>query len=654
MEEIFGRHGLLALNHPDYEYRQGQLAMAEAVALALEKRRHLLVEAGTGTGKTLAYLIPAIAAGRRVVISTGTKNLQEQLYFKDIPFLQKVLPHPFRASYLKGRSNYVCLARLARAEDAPLLEGLDEVDHFKTINRWATRTETGDRAELTELPANLPFWRQIDARSDVCVGSRCEKFDSCFITRARQRALESEIIIVNHHLFFADLALRGREWGQVLPDYDAVIFDEAHQIEDVSTQYFGATVSTWQIADLIADINDASGALRESSTLNLGEILRAATRVMGFADQFWLSFQAGEGRQVLHRAMFFRGPVGETHEVTEAGERYLALNKALDRLIAALRMIADPPPEMEALIRRSEQLRFDLDFIVRVDGGNDTFVRWCERRGRGTVLQAIPIDASAILNERLFAATPTVIMTSATLTANGTFDFIRSRLGVSSAVEMVAESNYNYEEQALLYLPPRMPDPREADFSRAAASEIIEILRASRGRAFILCTSNAQMATLRNLVEPEIDFPVFMQGDSSNAGIMKWFRNTPHSVLFATASFWQGVDVRGESLSCVIIDKLPFAVPSDPVVAARQRLIEQRGRSSFGEYSVPSAVIALKQGVGRLIRSATDRGVLSILDPRLVTKSYGQHFIRSLPPCRVTRNIDDVHDFFNSRVAREG
>ncbi|MFN7828037.1 MAG: ATP-dependent DNA helicase [Acidobacteriota bacterium] len=652
MKEIFGRNGLLARRHPEYEFRQGQLAMAEAVAKALESRRHLLVEAGTGTGKTLAYLIPAIATGRRIVVSTGTKNLQEQLYYKDIPFLQKVLPQTFRATYLKGRSNYVCLQRLEQASDSPLLEGLDDIDHFGVINRWAGQTETGDRAELSDLPTNLPFWRHIDARSDICIGSKCDKFESCFITRARQRALESEIIIVNHHLFFADLALRGREWGQVLPDYDAVIFDEAHQIEDIAMQYFGASVSTWQISDLVGDITRLDLTDRESAT----EVLRAGSRVMGMADQFWLNFQGGEGQQtgdgkmVLQRSMFFRGRPGDTDgasvEVTPAGERYLALRKAIDRLSAALKVVLDPPAEMEALLRRTDQLRFDLDFILHVEAAEDTFVRWCERRGRGITLQAVPIDASAILSDRLFRETETVVLTSATLTTNGTFDFIRARLGIEEAVEMVAESNYDYQNQVLLYLPPRMPEPREAAFTAAAATEIIEILRASRGRAFVLCTSNAQMVSLRNLVEPEIDFPVFMQGDGSNSGILSRFRSTPHAVLFATAGFWQGVDVRGEALSCVIIDKLPFAVPSDPVVAARQRFIDVQGRSSFGEYSVPAAVITLKQGVGRLIRSASDRGVLSILDPRLVTKSYGQHFIRSLPACRITRQIDDVHQFF--------
>ncbi|MFZ4793771.1 MAG: ATP-dependent DNA helicase [Blastocatellia bacterium] len=644
MEEIFGRRGLLARSHPDYEYRQGQLAMASAVRAALEKRHHLLVEAGTGTGKTLAYLIPAIANGKRVIVSTGTKNLQEQLYYKDIPFLQKVLPRQFRATYLKGRSNYLCLQRFRQAENSPVLSGMDDIDHFDVISRWSARTETGDRAELTDLPTSLGFWRQIDARSDICTGSKCEKFEQCFITRARQRALDSEIIIVNHHLFFADLALRGKEWGQVLPDYDAVIFDEAHQIEDIAMQYFGATVSTWQVADLIGDIN----RLDLTNGHESGEILKSSSRVMSLADQFWLNFRGEDGKSVLNRGMFFRGQSGQPSDPTPAGERFLALRNAIDRLTAAIKVVKDPPAEAESLIRRTEQLKFDLEFIVLAESNSDTFVRWCERRGRGIVLQAVPIDASAILNDRLFSETQTVILTSATLTSNGSFDFIRSRLGIENAVEMVAESNYDYENQVLLYLPPRMPDPREPTFAAAAAEEIVQILQASSGRAFVLCTSSAQMSNLRRLVEPQIDFPVFMQGDGSNSGILDRFRKTPHAVLFATAGFWQGVDVRGEALSCVIIDKLPFAVPSDPVVAARQRFIDQQGRSSFGEYSIPAAVIALKQGVGRLIRSASDRGVLSILDPRLVTKSYGRDFMRSLPPCRITRKIGDVELFFGA------
>jgi ATP-dependent DNA helicase DinG len=660
MEEIFGPDGLIARHHPDYEYRPGQVAMARAVAEALEARRHLLVEAGTGTGKTLAYLVPAIATGRRIIISTGTKNLQEQLFFKDIPFLQSILPGKFRATYLKGRSNYLCLQRLKRAETSPVLDGLEEVDYFDLVRRWAFETQTGDRAELAEMPENVSFWRHIDARSDICIGSKCPHFDPCFITRARQAALEADIVIVNHHLFFADLALRGKEWGQVLPDYSAVIFDEAHLIEDIAAQYFGSSVSSYQIEDLVGDIS----RLALTSVDAAREVTRASARVIRFADQFWLGFTGdsrsaiprleGEGRFVLRQQMFVRRNRDGEYEATAAGERYVALKTALERMLGALEVVQDPPPEMEALLRRTQQLLFDLEFTVNCEDEN--FVYWCERRGRGIFLQATPIDVSGILTDRLFGRDEgsqsarqlrtTVVLTSATLTSANSFAFIKTRLGLEETDELVAESNFDYERQAILYLPPRLPDPRDGAFTEAAAAEIVKLLEASRGRAFVLSTSYAQMQALRQLVEAEVDFPVLMQGEGSRTGLLDKFRATPHAVLFATSSFWQGVDVRGEALSCVIIDKLPFAVPSDPVVAARQRYIDNNGGSSFTEYSVPSAIIALKQGLGRLIRSRTDSGVLSILDPRLLTKSYGRAFLASLPPCRITRQIEDVVQFF--------
>ena len=655
MEEIFGRQGLIARHHPDYEYRSGQVAMAEAVAEALEQRHHLMVEAGTGTGKTLAYLVPAVATGRRVIISTGTKNLQEQLFYKDIPFLQSILPRKFRAAYLKGRSNYVCLNRLKRAENAPVLEGMDEIDYFDLVRRWAYESQTGDRAELTEMPENVSFWRHIDARSDICTGSKCDKFDPCFITRARQSALDADVVIVNHHLFFADLALRGKEWGQVLPDYSAVIFDEAHLIEDIAATYFGASVSSYQIEDLIGDIS----RLMLTDVDATREITKASARVVRFADQFWLSFTGqdprsslttlnGEGRFALRQQMFVRTSRNKQPEPTAAGERFIALKAALDRLLGSLQVVKDPPPEMEAILRRTEQLRFDLEFVIF--GDDPGFVYWCERRGRGVFLQATPIDSSGILNDRLFSQVETAVLTSATLTSAGSFNFIKARLGLGEdAAELVAESNFDYQQQAILYLPPSMPDPRDGAFTDAAVDEIVKILKASQGRAFVLSTSYTQMQALRQLVEMEVDFPILMQGEGSRTGLLDKFRATPHAVLFATSSFWQGVDVRGEALSCVIIDKLPFAVPSDPVVAARQRYIDDNGGSSFNEYSVPSAIITLKQGIGRLIRSATDRGVLSILDPRLVTKGYGRQFLSSLPPCRTTRKIEDVARFFNGQ-----
>ena len=651
MEEVFGRKGLISRHHPDYEYRPGQLAMAEAVAEALDQRHHLLVEAGTGIGKTLAYLVPAIATGRRVIVSTGTKNLQEQLFYKDLPFLQSVLPRKFKATYLKGRSNYVCLNRLKRAESSPVLEGLDEVNYFELVNNWAYGSQTGDRAELTELPEKVSFWRHIDARSEICIGQKCPSFDPCFITKARQNALESDIIIVNHALFFADLALRDKEWGQVLPDYSAVVFDEAHQIEDIAAQYFGASVSSYQIDDVLGDISRMMLTDVEAAR----EITKASTRVSKMAENFWLKFSGvdprssittfnGEGRFVLRSDMFVRKRRDGELEATPAGECYVNLKASLERLRAALQVVKNAPPEMEAMLRRVEQIHFDLEFIIGAD--DELFVYWFERRGRGVFLQASPIDASGILNDRLFSQVETVVLTSATLTSADSFKFIRSRLGVNNAAELIAESNYDYKEQSLLYLPPKMPDPREGGFQSAAAGEIVKILNASQGRAFVLCTSYSQMQALREIVEFKIDFPVLMQGEGSRSGILDKFRTTPNAVLFATSSFWQGVDVRGEALSCVIIDKLPFAVPSDPVIGARQRYIDKHGGDSFNGYSVPSAIIALKQGLGRLIRSATDRGVLSILDPRIVTKGYGQQFLKSLPPSRITRKIEDVERFF--------
>ncbi len=651
MEEIFGPQGLFARLHPDYEYRPGQVAMAEAVADALANKHHLLVEAGTGTGKTLAYLVPAIATGKRVIISTGTKNLQEQLFNKDIPFLHKAFPNRFRAMYLKGRSNYLCLLRLKRAESQPVLSGLEEVEYFDLVRDWAYKSATGDRAELAELPDNVSFWRHIDARSDICIGQKCPDYDACFITKARQQALESEIIIVNHHLFFADLALRDKEWGQVLPDYGAVIFDEAHQIEDIAAQYFGASVSNYQLDDLLNDISRLAIADVDSAR----EITKVSARLAKHAEYFWMTFLGGEagftistfngeGRFVIRPQMFVRKNRNGQEEVSPAGERFRNLRQALDRLGAELNGVKEPPPEMEAILRRVEQIKFDLDFVVL--NGDDSFVNWCERRGRGVFLQATPIDASGILEDRMFSQIDSIVMTSATLTTANSFGFIRKRLGIDKAAELIAESNYDYKKQSLLYLPPKMPDPRDNNFTDAAANEIVKLLNASRGRAFVLCTSNSQMKALRDLVEYQIEFPVLMQGEGSRSGILDRFRATPNAVLFATASFWQGVDVRGEALSCVIIDKLPFAVPSDPVVAARQRYLDNHGGNSFSDYSVPAAVITLKQGIGRLIRSATDRGVLSVLDPRIVTKNYGQSFLKSLPPSRVTRKIEDVEKFF--------
>jgi ATP-dependent DNA helicase DinG len=678
MQSIFGPDGLIAKAHPEYEHRPGQIDMAEAVLRAFEQKQHLIVEAGTGTGKTLAYLVPAIAAacgsGARIVISTGTKNLQEQLMEKDIPFLQDVLPKKFRAAVMKGRSNYACLHRIKRAESTPILEGLDQIDQFDEVFRWVTQTETGDRGELSNLPENLPFWRHIDARSDTCLGQKCPDYDPCFITRMRQRAIDADVIVVNHHLFFADLALRNGAYGAVLPDYAAVILDEAHQIEDVASEYFGLGVSSYQIEDLLRDLSYLKFEERETER----QFRHLSVRVQRFADAFWVSFREGrglEGRFALAkrgRSPTPGSPAGqpgwggavregvhwEPDDEAQAGMPAdrpqdagapTALDNALHRLETSLDALKDPPTDAENILRRVRQLRFDLNFINKAD--DKQFVYWIERRGRGVFLRASPIDVSGLLQDRLFEKVPTVVLTSATLSSAGNFRFIRERLGLDEGEDMIAESIFDFRNQAVLYLPPQMPDPRSPQWGRAAAEEVIKIIKATEGRAFVLSTSNAGMNELYERVASQIDYPCFVQGSASKGELLKKFRTTPNAVLFATSSFWQGVDVRGEQLSCVIIDKLPFTVPSDPVVAARQRHIEDQGGSSFYEYSVPQAVISLKQGLGRLIRSTTDRGVLAVLDPRLRTKMYGKTFLQSLPPCRITSEIAELHKVFEVHKA---
>ena len=649
MLEVFGPDGLIARAHPEYEYRPGQVEMARAVMRAFEEKRHLIVEAGTGTGKTLAYLVPAVAAALggngRVIVSTGTKNLQEQLMEKDVPFLQSVLPKPFAATYMKGRSNYLCLNRLARAQSAPVLEGLDEVDYFEEVSQWSRETEIGDRAELSTLPESLSFWRHIDARSESCLGQKCPDYDACFITRMRGRAQEADIVVVNHHLFFADLSLRNGNYGSVLPDYTAVILDEAHLIEEVASEYFGAQVSNYQIDDLVRDL----GMLTIEDASVDQELTHSVARMSRFADNFFMGFRDGrgeDGRYPIIPGTFARRTSGGEMEATPLGELYMALQGAIARAETTLDALKEKEPDVESLIRRLREIRFELEFIVT--GTDKKFVYWLERRNRGVFLRASPIDVAGLLQDKLFEEVPTVVLTSATLSSGGNFSFIRDRLGLDTADDLIASSSFDYESQAILYLPARMPDPRDRNWGSAAADEVIRILNATEGRAFVLSTSLAGMQSLFENVWTEIDYPCLVQGSASKSQLLKKFRETPNAVLFATSSFWQGVDVRGEQLSCVIIDKLPFAVPTDPIVAARQRYIEDSGGSSFYQYSVPQAIIALKQGLGRLIRSTTDRGVLAILDPRLRTKGYGRTFLQSLPPCRVTSRIDDLASILSS------
>ncbi len=629
LERVFGPGGWLARRHPNYEYRPGQLEMAESVESATENRQLLIVEAGTGTGKTLAYLVPMMRSGRRVVISTGTKNLQEQLFYKDVPFLKKLFPD-VRVALMKGRQNYLCRQKLYDIEKQPVLDGLEEVSQYPRLKEWEAKTETGDRAELNWLPDASGLWGKVDARRDTCTGQKCREFDRCFITLMHQRAAASDLIIVNHHLFFADLALRGTEVAGLLPDYDAIVFDEAHDIEDVATQYFGMQVSNYRVDELARDTE----AVLKQKALTSAEVLHAVAELRRRADAFFELFPQAETRANFdHREAFLH-----TH-----GAAYGSLLNALVLLETELGRIKDKPEEINNLMRRAVELRQGFQAVM--EGKERSMVYWWERRGRGVFLEATPIDVAPILRERLFESIETVILTSATLAVGGTFDFLKRRLGIQNAKERILDSHFDYPSQAMLYTPLHLPDPREPHFARLAAEEVVQLLKATRGRAFVLFTSHQQMREVFERVRPEVRYPLLIQGSMPRTEMLDRFRNTPHAVLFGTSSFWQGVDVQGEQLSAVVIDRLPFAVPSDPVIAARIRQINEEGGNAFMDYQVPQAVLALKQGFGRLIRSQTDRGVLAILDHRMMRKQYGKTFLESLPRYRMTNRLDDVKGF---------
>jgi len=647
--DFFAPGGVLSRSELPYEFRRGQLEMAQAVERALDENRHLIVEAGTGTGKTLAYLLPALRSGRRVIISTGTKNLQEQLFFKDVPFLESLLG-PLRVCYMKGRANYLCRHKLYALRSQPILSGLEEVSQYHTIAEWEKTTETGDRVELDDLPETSQLWSRLDARGEACLGQSCPDYERCFITEMRRRAAESDVIIVNHHLFFADLAVklqaRSAPDAGILPEAGIVIFDEAHELEDVASGYFGISLSNIRFEELARDLETL---LRAKQALSTG-IASAAQTTRERARLFFAALPQGPAS----RGGEARMPFVEREEFLETqGDVYLGLLNALHRLETELER-ARGIEEAAPLRKRTADIREHLKFLLEADDRNTVF--WLERRGsRGhnsgavTYLQATPIDVSELLADLLFENFPSVVLTSATLTVQGGFSHIRKRLGMRDARELVVPSHFRYGEQAMLYLPPDMPDPRDPNFQEEAARRIRRMLDITEGRAFCLFTSYQQMRDLYERLLVEVGYPLLLQGTAPRKALLEEFRTTPNAVLFGTSSFWQGVDVQGEALSCVIVDRLPFAVPTDPVVQARMRAVEESGGNAFFEYQVPSAVITLKQGFGRLIRSLEDRGVLMLLDPRIQQKRYGRVFLDSLPPYRITQDIAAVESFFARR-----
>jgi len=625
---FFGRGGPLARVLPGFEERAVQRKLSEAVADVLDQGGLLLAEAGTGTGKTLAYLLPAVELGRRVVVSTGTKNLQEQLVQKDIPLLAKALGRELSVAVMKGRGNYLCLLRFSSFTKAGSFRRHEEIPVFRAVEAWAPETETGDRAEVGDLPDSVDFWREISAASENCIGQSCSLFDACFVTRMRQRALEADLVVVNHHLLCADLAVKDGSYGEVIPPYDTLVLDEAHLIEDVATQYFGVQVSSHRLEDLGRDVE------RELTAASLdARELRAeveGTRLRG--ERLFSLLSRGR-----------TGRLGPGWMTTRIAEESLGLLERLEGLRTALLAVPDTPESLTGLAARTLALTAELAFLLRAE--SDDHVYFVETRGRGVFLRAMPIDVSGRLRELLFDRVRAAVLTSATLAVDGGFAYVKDRLGIQPKLELLLASPFRYEEQAVLYVPKDMPEPMDPGFVDRAAEEVLQLLELSRGRAFVLFTSYANMNAVAERIAGRIDYPLLMQGEAPKAQLLDTFRETKHAVLLATTSFWQGVDVAGEQLSCVIVDKLPFASPSDPVVAARIERLNNRGQNAFGEYQVPVAVLMLKQGLGRLIRSASDRGILAVLDSRLVRKGYGRRFLESLPPARVVHDLGEVARF---------
>jgi ATP-dependent DNA helicase DinG len=657
LEAILGPGGALARALPGYEHRHDQLAMARAVARALRERRYLVVEAGTGTGKTLAYLAPAALSGRKVVVSTATKTLQEQIWSRDLPLLAEKAGLAIRAAYLKGRANYYCLEHGARFARRPTFASREEAALWPRVEAWLGHTETGDRSEI-DLPDQYGAWREISASGETCLGKDCDRYDECFVNVARARAGEADLVLVNHHLFFADLAMRTSRAGvEVLPPYDAVVFDEAHALEDVATEYFGLMVSSYRMAELARD--------GERAVADRPDLMKLVSRQTAELEKASERFFSGVAAQL--RGSAFRRPAPRRATQGEAGARgalplfetegasvraaltprmLAAVEGEKARLGAALEELRELFVDGEGtalanLARRAGELRVELEAVTGMK--EPSRVYFAEARGRGVFLRAAPVDVAEELVERLYRRVDTVVFTSATLAAAGRLDYFRREVGLApefDVSEAIFRGPFDYRRQAALVVPEGLADPSDPSFFEGAAAAVRQLVAITGGRAFVLSTSLRGMNALRQALG-DLPYPLLLQGERPKTKLLDAFRERP-SVLFATQSFWEGVDVQGEALSLVVIDKLPFSPPSDPVVAARMRALEAGGRDAFAELAVPSAALALKQGFGRLIRSRADRGLVALLDRRVLTRGYGRAFLATLPDAPLLRSLAEA------------
>jgi len=636
IENVFSAEGSLAAVVPDFRARAGQVEMALAIQKTIQNQKVIFAEAGTGTGKTFAYLVPALLSGGKVIISTGTKTLQDQLFDRDIPTVRAALKAPVSVALLKGRANYVCHHHLANTQADGRLATREDTRYLQMIASFARRTQSGDRADLADVPESAGVWQHVTSTRDNCLGSNCEHFDKCFVMRARKQALDADVVVVNHHLFFADVALRDEGVSELLPACNTVIFDEAHQLPDTASLFFGESVSTSQLLDLARDarIEGIAGA-RDFAALP-----EAALALEKAARDLRLVRDEDNGR-LTHKDI--------NGDSTFTGALDIACAK-LSALFVLLESQAERSEGLENCRARAQEL---AKIIARWrEAKDDNFVRWIELFGLSLQLHATPLSIAEIFRKQVTATSRAWVFTSATLSVNGDFKHYCGELGLEDAQTASWPSPFDFEHQALLYVPQHLPNPNTREYTAAVVKAAVPVLMASEGRAFLLFTSLRAMREACELVRDEfktrgLDYPVLLQGEGSRTELLERFRKLGNAVLVASQSFWEGVDVRGEALSVVMIDRLPFSPPDDPVLAARIDKMNREGRNAFMEFQVPQAVITLKQGAGRLIRDETDRGVLMICDPRLVDKPYGKRIWRSLPPMKRTRELTEVEAFFS-------
>jgi ATP-dependent DNA helicase DinG len=630
LEAFFAAGGPLASCLEGYELREGQLQLARAVEGTLRGGGVLLAEAGTGTGKTLAYLVPALLSGKKVVVSTATKTLQAQILDHDVPLLAAATGRPVPVALLKGRENYLCLRRFARFRSRPLFRFAAEAEGYTRLERWAGRTGTGDRAEMPELPDDYGPWRDLCSTSDSCIGGRCDQEADCHFVRQRRAAQRAQVVVVNHHLFFADLAVRSASPGEVLPRHDAVVFDEAQHLEATATQYFGVRVSARRVGELLREAGAALGKEAKGE----GGLAAALATVREASDHFWESLPPAEPAVRLREALG-----------GEAARGLGALLEALGRWADRLAPRQGRSQEEETLFRRGEDLRADLGrFALPPEAGE---VRWLEGRGRNPSLHSAPVGIGTSLAEAVFS-NRAAVLTSATLQVGGDFSYLRSRLAVpQEAEEISVPSPFDHRSRGLLYVPRNLPDPNDPSFSPRAVEEVEALVGASRGRAFCLFTSHRALHTAAEALRGRVGFPLFVQGEAPREVLLRSFREAGNAVLLGAQSFWEGVDVPGEALSLVVIDRVPFASPGEPLVEARIEEARARGESPFRSFQLPAAAMSLRQGVGRLLRRAGDRGVVAILDRRVAERAYGRTLLSSLPPFPMTRERKAVEVFFS-------